>query len=427
MTRHSRLRLTAVCLSAAQILASAAVARADLIRLKNGGEVRGTVDRKIGVNADPVVIETLSGATVSVERRHIDFVTRRPLKVEEYETRARATPNTVEAQWELAEWCRENGLSSQRNEHLEQVLRLDPDHEKAHYGLGHTNENGEWVSRDEIMESQGYVKHKGRWITPQELEILEKSKAELDAEREWYPKVRLWLGWLNGRHEERRRDGLTELKKIDDPHAVAALARNLRDDPNKELRALYVEILGNISGSKPVGPLVAQSLQDVDYEIRYAALNAIEPDLYPVAMPLYLRELKNKLNVTVCRAAAALERVGDESVIPALIEALVTTHHYKVQVPDQSSTYSFRSDGGAATGTDQLGLTPEMQALVASGQAYVQVARPIPKRMRQVVIARDHQNAEVLTALQKLTGQSFGYDERSWKLWLAAQKSGVGK
>ena len=109
--------------------------------------------------------------------------------------------------------------------------------------------------------------------------------------------------------------------------------------------------------------------------------------------------------------------MGDESAVPALIDALVTTHHYKVRVPDHGSTYSFRSDGSYPTATDQTGLTPEMRAMIASGQAQVQVAQPVPTRTKQ----------EVLTALQKLTGQSFGYDERSWRLWLAAQKNGLVK
>ncbi|MDX1965884.1 MAG: hypothetical protein SFV23_01825, partial [Planctomycetaceae bacterium] len=46
-----------------------------------------------------------------------------------------------------------------------------------------------------------------------------------------------------------------------------------------------------------------------------------------------------------------------------------------------------------------------------------------------VVVQQDHQNADVLATLQKLTGEDFRYDERTWHLWWAAQKhaGGLGK
>lgn len=424
---HPIPRLAVVALAAVFAAGPALPVRADLVKLKNGGELRGRIDPKTPAGEGEIVIETLTGATVVVARDHVQFVTRRPLLVEDYESRARRTLNTVEAQWDLAEWCRENNLPTQRNECLERVIALDPDHEKAHYGLGHTKHEGEWISRDELMESQGYVKYRGRYITPQELEILEKSKAQLEAEKEWHGKVRLWLGWLTGRHEERRRQGLEHLQNIDDPNAVTALVRNLQDDSNPQLRRLYIAILKRIPGPRPVPPLVQQSLHDADYELRYESLNAIAPEHYPVAMPLYIRELKNSLNGIVCRAAAALERVGDQSAVPALIEAVTTTHRYKVRVPDQSSTLSFRTDGTFGNGPGQMNLPPELHALVASGQAIIHNPQAPPTRMKTVVINYEHQNAEALSALQKLTGQSYGYDKRNWRLWWTAHKSGTLK
>ena len=32
---------------------------------------------------------------------------------------------------------------------------------------------------------------------------------------------------------------------------------------------------------------------------------------------------------------------------------------------------------------------------------------------------------EVLAALRKITGESFGFDERTWRLWWAAKKNGA--
>jgi hypothetical protein len=45
---------------------------------------------------------------------------------------------------------------------------------------------------------------------------------------------------------------------------------------------------------------------------------------------------------------------------------------------------------------------------------------------KHVIVNRDEQNREVLATLQKITGQNFGYNERTWALWHAAQKNGAG-
>jgi hypothetical protein len=405
------------------------IGQADMIRLKSGGEIRGTIPREKGATTGPEVsITTLSGAVVTIAQDEIDFITRRPLKVEEYETRARRTPDTIEDQWALAEWCREQNLRSQRETHLERIVQLDPDHEKAHYGLGHTNVDGVWMSREERMTAQGYIKHKGRWVTPQELELAEKSDEERASEEKWFQQIRLWKNWLTGTHAAQSREALKSFGDLQDPDAVAALVKNFQDDEDKRLRKLYISVLENIPGSKPVPALVKQSLHDVDYQLRYAALNALQPDQFDIAVPLYVRELQHDSNAIVGRAGKALERIADDRVVPDLIEALVTTHRYRVAIPDNGGL-GFRSDGmGAINGSGAI-LPPEVELALRSGQINGVIVHQ-PNQMKRppkiVTVNRDEQNREVLAALQKITGQNFGYNERTWKLWHAAQKNGAG-
>lgn len=404
--------------------------RADLIRLKSGGEIRGTIPQEKGATSGPeVTIETLSGAEITVPQEQIAFVTRRPIKIEEYESRALRTPNTVEAQWALAEWCRENNLRSQRDEHLEQIVKLDPDHEKAHYGLKHTKVNGEWMTREERMTSQGYIKHKGRWITPQELELLEKTEAERAREEHWYQQVHVWKNWLTGTHAARSKDALRAFSELQDPDAVSALVKNFQDEPSKQLRSMYISILDNIPGPKPVSALVQQSLHDVDYELRYQALNAIKKEQYEFATPYYVQELKNDLNVVVNRAGKALERMADERSIPQLIDALVTTHRYRVRVPDRGGV-GFRSDGTGMTNGSGTVLPPNVEMALRSGQINGVIINQPSNQMQRpakfVTINRDEQNQAVLSTLQKITGENFGFNQRTWRVWHAAQKNGAG-
>lgn len=405
--------------------AAATQVRGDVVRMKNGGEIRGRITTP-DADGEMLTVRTLTGGRVVVERKHVEFVTRRSLVVERYELRAKATPEAIQAQWELAEWCRQNRLSEQRDTHLRRIIELDPEHEPARHALGYSHHDGRWMTREERMQAQGLVKYKGRYITPQELQLLEKSAAELERERQWFKKIHVWKEWLTGRNPERSRDALAELKKVEDPDAVSALSHHFREESDKRLRAVYVEVLSQIAGPKPVPPLAVQSLHDPDAEIRYAALNAIRPDQYATATPYFLRELKNEYNPIIQRAGAALRRVGDERAVPKLIDALVTTHHYRIRVPDTSNTLSFGSDGSFGGG--QSVLPPQIELMLRTGQFPNGVIIHNPQgnphaRTKIVRVRRDHQNSEVLAALQKLTGESFGYDERTWRLWVAARKN----
>jgi hypothetical protein len=397
---------------------------ADLIRLGSGGELRGKMDRRSRRPSQPeVTINTLSGAVVVVEREQVQFITPRPLSVEEYETRVRSLPDEIDAHWELATWCFKKNLKKQRRIHLERIVELDPNHARAHRGLGHVKQNGEWISRDELMLREGYVKHKGRYVTPQELEFIELTAAQRDVERRWYKKIRTWRSWLTNRNRDKRQRGLAQLLSVTEPEAVAGLVRVFSDDKNKQQRQLYVKILAQIPGAKPVAPLVKQSLHDVDSQVRFGALNAIPEEQYTTAARLYAVQLTDKLNDIVRRAAVALRRVGNPAIVPNLIDALVTTHTYRVRVPSGNAV-SFSKNGSSNRQATSLPLEVETKLRTGQYPNGVIVLDQMPRLPTKLVTTRRRlQNLEVLTTLQELTGQSFGYDARSWSLWWASHKS----
>ncbi|MEK6263148.1 MAG: hypothetical protein AABP62_31610, partial [Planctomycetota bacterium] len=435
---HPRRRLLFRLLPAITGLFALGVAeplQADLVKLSNGGELRGRIIRNPSTGKSPsesIQLETLSGATVVVLKSETQFVTMRSLAIEEYESRARRVADTLEAHWELSEWCRQRALSRQREVHLLKVVEHDDHHEKAQAALGRVWHEGAWVDRDELMASQGYVRYKGRYVTTQELDVIQKTTAELEQEREWFQKVKLWHGWLIGRHEERRQQGYVALQAIVDPHSAPALIRFLCEDTRRDVRMLGATILSKLPGAKAVAGLVKMTLFDVDAEIRYASLNGITPENFEYAQPAFIKELRSEYNTILSRAAAALGRVGDERAIAPLIDALITTHRYNVptnELPGQ--TYSYRTDGSFGQGTV---LPPDVEAAMRTGQlpqgAIVlddTKTRNLPKKM--VLVKVDHWNQDVLSTLQKITKRDFGYDERTWHLWWAAEKTagGTGK
>ncbi|GIX04730.1 MAG: hypothetical protein KatS3mg114_0599 [Planctomycetaceae bacterium] len=393
----------------------------DVVRLHHGGEIRGKVTSH--ERDEFITIETTEGVLIQVSRRDVSLVVRRPLKVEEYETRSRLIPDTIPAHWELAEWCREQRLTEQRQEQLQRIVELDPAHEQAHLALGHVWKEGNWVDYDEYMTARGFVKYKGRYVTQQEYDLAVKSQAERQRELEWYPQIRLWTTWLSAK-ESLRTQALNEFAQLQDDDAAPAVQRFLAEHPTSDVRRLAITVLQKMAGPKATTVLAKRVLFEPEPSLRLAALEALPTKQRDIARAEFLKGLRHEANPVVCRAGWGLQRVGDARVIPGLIEALNTQHPYTVRVP-AGTTYSFAADG-SGWGTTS-GLPPEIELGLRAGQ-YPQgviVLNPpgsqIP--MKTVTVRVTLQNAEVLTALQHLTGQNFGYDERLWRLWWAAQQA----
>ncbi len=427
VARDATCVLAFACVVLAMAVASSHRSVADVVRLKNGGEIRGRLTHKRGTGkSSPVTITTLTGAQVTVGRDDLEFVTPRSPLVEEYETRARQTPPTIEAHWKLAEWCRENRLRRQRGEQLEQILRIDPNHEAAHRGLGHALHGSQWMTRHEAMLADGYLRHKGRYVTQQELDVLEKTQEQRDAEQRWTDKVRLWLAWANGRHAARRAVGLQKLEAIRDPAAIPALVKFMAENDDSQLRRFFVRLLAEMDGPRPVAPLVHRSLVDSVPAIRSEAVAALRPSQHKLAVALYIAALRDPIRLVVGRAAIALGEMGDSRAVPPLIDALITEHRYQVTYQEQTPTYGLGSDGSIGFAGSRSGLPAHVEALARTGQLpYGAVVLPPPGGTvtKSTVIKRREQNLEVLTALKKLTGQNFRFDQRSWHLWWAANEN----
>jgi hypothetical protein len=236
------------------------------------------------------------------------------------------------------------------------------------------------------------------------------------------PKVRLWLSWATGSDPQRQMAGVTELQRIQDPDAVAALTTFLASHQNSNMRMLFVTVLAQIEGSRPVNPLVQRILLDGEEAIRKASLQALGKERYSLALPGLIGALRHKSNPVICRAAEALAEIGDARAVPALIDALVTTHSYQVQVP--------ANNGVSFIGGNRLGLTGRMPAdvemMARAGQFPYGVALlpdpSTPNIMKTVTVTSEMKNVPVLAALEKLTGKNLGFNERDWHLWWAIQK-----
>jgi hypothetical protein len=418
---------------------AAAFCRADTLTLRTGGLVRGRVlDATAALGHRPasraereqaaglVAISTLTGGRLIVRTSDVATIAKRSFVLEEFDMRKRHVDNDVESQWKLAEWCKSRGLRGQREEVLRQILVLDPDNLQAHQGLGQTKRDGQWRTYDEEMRSRGFVKFEGRYVAQQEVEILKKLHQRKRVDQDWLDRVRSAVRSLSSNDPERRRRGTDALLKISDPEAIPALNKILLPNKDPGLRELYVHVVAAIPDVSTTPYLVDVSLFDTEKSVRVAAQEAILEHPRSTAAELYAKQLRNADNEIVRRSGLMLEKLGDPSVIPQLIDALVTTHGIPTQVVDNSNTYGFNRGVGGPTG----GLPPDFYAKALAGQYPngVQVVAPPGVMMpgppvKTVMVNHEYRNAEILSALQSMTKQSFGFDKDAWRRWWAAKQT----
>jgi hypothetical protein len=197
---------------------------------------------------------------------------------------------------------------------------------------------------------------------------------------------------------KKRAEALEQLKAIDDPYAIKAIAYYI--DPKREnipeMRKLFVEILGRIGDGAVHGILIDRALYDADEEVRLTAVDMLTALKSRPALMEFIKQLGAGDNPIINRAAVGLAALNDKSAIGPLIDALISTHVYVQKSGgggQLSSTFSPHGGGGSL------------------------MAGPRTKTFK-----RTFKNEAVLQAVAKISGVNFGYQIDQWKTWYATQK-----
>lgn len=390
---------------------------ADTIKLEGGRTIKGQVLNEKSTK-DKLVIKLLVGnAEVTIDRNQIQEIILEKSPREQYDEIKDQYQDTAEDQFKLALWCEEHKLPKQRKLHLEKTIELDPDHAQAREKLGYVNRDGKWMTANELKEAKGLVRYNGRYVTPQEKEILEQKKRQDDEEKEWHARVKMWKSWLTGNDQSKAHMGEERLRSIDDPQALEAVVGHLSKEKDESLRVLMCEILGNLPGEQATIELVKRCIIDVSANVRYAATDKLAEREDPQAVRMLVGALKSDHNTVVRRAAEALGAIGDASAVPALIDALVTKHKQIVT----------RQGGGSFMGT-QTPTIVDFEPVVAPGAV---AFRPVIgyqaqgfgiSAPSQEVVTVPVENQEVREALVEITREDFGFSQAAWRAWLTSQK-----
>lgn len=386
-------RLFRIALASALAMLSTPAAQADHFLLTSGGRIEGTLLNRDQAPRRVYEIQTASGAKLTLPAEQVQEVLRQSPLISEYEKVAPNYGDTVDEQWKLAEWCKQNKLPEQRKIHLERILAHETDHVAARHALGYVQIRGKWTTTFGNKTDEGYQLYRGQWRTAQDIAIIEQRDKVQLANKEWLARLKRW----------RSSGAMQQIAAVRDASAVPALVELLKGESNYSAKSLYLDVLGEIATPGAVEGLVYVSLNDPNVEVFHTCAEIIERLKPAGAVGVYRDALKSDNNVRLNRAANMLGRLGDESAISPLIDVLITTH--KVVIPP-----SGRGAGDAVS----TGFSADGGTSFQNGQQ--------TKVFHQTV-----QNEPVLAALRELTGVTFGYEIAAWRRWHDAQRSRTGE
>lgn len=389
-------------------------APAEQFQLASGGRLVGRLLNRDEAPRRQYVIQLPDGTQLTLPKDAVTKVVRRSAALEEYLRLRPQYADSVAGQWDLAEWCRQHKLATPRETHLRRILELEPDHADARRALGYSQVDGQWKTQEEIMTERGYVRSGGTWKLPQEIEVTERNRKVRLAEQEWQKSLHRWRQWLTD--PDHAAEATQRIRSIDDPFATKALAKFLADDPSEAERQLVLEALANIHTPQSAELLAGLALHDPADEIRASALEQLARDKPTGVAKFFIRQLRNPDNLIVNRAGYALGMLGDRQAVPALIDALVTTHKFKV------------TQGSPGGGTNATFARPDSNGVINNPVYPGQTGGlgSFSTGSSTVIVSERLRNADVLEALIKLTERNDDYDVRSWKLWYASQKKSEG-
>ncbi len=365
-------------------------ASADELILATGGRIAGSIER---LEDGRYRVITAAGTVVGLDENQVVKLVDESAERQSYAERAYGAPDTVGGQLALANWCREHHLSDAAARHAARVVELDPANADARQMLNFRNVDGQWMTREQLMESRGLVWFEGKYRTRQEISIRERNEKLKQAEVYWKNEIKQWRRWLGDRQPERVQQALANFDQVRDPLAGPPIVELLADERDPAVRRLLAKASSRIEHQVTVNALVTLSLIDPDEDLRLSCLEWLRDAHRSGLTESYVNALRSNNNAVINRAATALGSLADTSALGPLIDALVTEHK-KVLGGNSSGgdSYSFNSNGVSSFG----GGGPQI----------------VEGRIK---------NPNVLTALVGLTGEHFGYDEALWKKWHATQ------
>jgi tetratricopeptide (TPR) repeat protein len=177
--------------------------------------------------------------------------------IDDYLQRRAKAVDTADAQYKLALWCEENGLSEQAVAHLRRVVQLDPKREKAWKRLGYKKQaNGRWMTASQLAEAKA------------------EADAQKAADRIWRPRLEKLRADLEGKKPKTRQEAQAALEGISAPRAVPSIWLVFAQG-NGARQAVAVQLLGQIDTPASTQSLALLAISAESADARHKSIEIL--------------------------------------------------------------------------------------------------------------------------------------------------------
>jgi hypothetical protein len=362
---------------------------ADVIELRDGGVIVGKVLNPTG--GLTVQIQSEDGSVVEIDRK----LTRiRPSMERElgYIEKIKSRGDSLQDHRAMVEECTKDGLQTLANAHRERIVELDPNDRQSwdHLKYFKDEATGKWLRREVVMYRRGKIKgDRGRWYTWQEKALLDLehkyTEQRVAAEKEFQQRLR----GLDGSPKQQS-EAQAYFQGLKNPLLVSKLLKLFREEQSRD-REFYLGLIEQLPPRAAAPPLISIAMEESDMATVNRVLNYFESAdefIREMALASFAGKLQNKK--TRDRAAYCMRSIADERFIGMLINSLLSTDLVTPAGPPGALNAGVGPDGGVGFGAGS------------------------PKPQQRV-----NQHKDVLATLSQLTGQNFGFDIPSWRVWFA--------
>lgn len=375
----------------------------DSVVLKSGSRLFGDI-RKTGTDDDGrkyILFDTADGGRLKLDLARMVY--RGKVKEtdeidEQYNQHIATLADEPDAHWELYRWCEDQPsgkvrFSDQMQFHLERIMHLDPNDDQAKRELGYhyIREQDRWVPEDRYHQSLGYERKGTSWAPVLQRVVDQRHEKYGSIEGSKKGDFRVWLKAVKKPNPDVAALR-AELFRICDATSIPFIYQTAVKERNPKIRSLYLEAIGRIPTDVALKALCQRAVEDDSVGIREQALVLLSQDHYNAgsAVAVLSFYLASESNAYVQRAAFGIGELGNEQATLALVNALVTKHIVKAGAQGGRINPAFGGDGS-------------VNGLSMGGDT-----KPV---------IRSFQNQAVVNALQKITGEDFGFNGPAWTNW----------
>lgn len=404
-------RLSIVIAVLAVALIATVSVNADIIHTKAGDSYEGELIEDIGTAYH---VRTRLGVS-TVKKKDIERIEKKPSPWAEYRKRRKACKNTAEAHYELALWCDENGLTTERRDELEHAIKINPNHEPSRAALGfERNARGEW-EEPKVQRSAASRARRERQIEQRRIEKII---------TEYHVKVR---AIHDGRMSPKRRNVTREkfmkaratLLEMDDVLAIPALT-NVLSEGTTAARLVLIEALSQFDHDDATMNLLVLSVLDGSERVRRAAARELRRRDDPRVVDRLRDALESDEENVIRNAATALGEMKANETVADLIAHLSIKKMGTVRLTRPVYLGQIYGTFGGPThivrGGQIVRYDPVDIGVVGSGHI---IGTDTGFVREPVAVYR----TEVQEALIAITGQNFGFDEQAWLKWWDENKA----